>query len=162
MAKKERGDETPAPSSLKKNTSSAGSTKNGSILSFFSRAPNGTPNSASGVWTASSEAKGINSIAKPNVSVKKPAFKKATSNNVTPVPSSDAMGPSSSQENENGGILQEVEDTGLPSTTTPAKNVVAQVVNGKGLESSPSRKVLLFAPAAMCLYRVAKILPGQT
>lgn len=121
MAKKERGDETPAPSSLKKHTSSAGSTKNGSILSFFSRAPNGTPNSASGVWTASSEAKGINSIAKPNVSVKKPAFKKATSNNVTPVPSSDAMGPSSSQENENSGILQEV-------------------VNGKGLESSPSRK----------------------
>ncbi|KIN02401.1 hypothetical protein OIDMADRAFT_162578 [Oidiodendron maius Zn] len=129
MVKKERGDETPAPSSLKKHTSSAGSTKNGSILSFFSRAPNGTPNSVSGVWTASSEAKGINSIAKPNVSVKKPAFKKTTSNNVTPVPSSDAMGPSSSQENENGGILQEVEDTGLPSPTTPAKNAKHKAIS---------------------------------
>ena len=148
MVKKE-GPETPASSSLKKQTSSAGSTKNGSILSFFSRAPNGTPNSATGIWTASSEPKGVNSMAKPSVSVTKPAFKKATINNVTPVPSSDAVGPSSSQENENGGIPQQVEDTGLPSPTTAAKNVVAQVVNGKAPASSPSRKVLLFVPAAI-------------
>jgi DNA mismatch repair protein MSH6 len=146
MAKKERGDETPVPSSLKKQTSSTGSTKNGSILSFFSRAPNGTPNSATGIWTASSEAKGVNSMAKPNISVEKPSFKKVTTNNVTPVPSSDAMGPSSSQENENGGVLQEVQDTGLPSPAISAKNVVAQVVNGEALESSPSRKVLYLVP----------------
>lgn len=144
MAKKEGLGETPAPSSQKKQQpSSAGSTRNGSILSFFSKAPNGTPNSATGVWAASSEAKGLNSMAKGNVSVKKPSFKKVTANNVTPVPSSDAMGPSSSQENENGGIPEEVEDTGLPLPAAPAKKVVMQEFNGKALGSSPSRKVLI-------------------
>jgi DNA mismatch repair protein MSH6 len=157
MAKKETSEGTPAPSSLKKQTSS-GSTKNGSILSFFSRAPNGTPNSATGVWTASGEAKGINAMAKPNVTVKKPAFKKATTHNVTPAPSSDAMGPSSSQENENGGVLKEVEDTGLPSPTTPTKKVVAQVVNGNALGSSPSRKVCLEIPMIIYQRQPAKFL----
>lgn len=143
MAKKNESSEaTPArpPSSLKKQTSSAGS-KNGSILSFFSKAPvNGTPSSAGGTWTTNSEPKGVNAMAKPTVP-KKPTFKKTIVKNMTPVPSSDAMGPSSSQENENGGIPEEVEDTGLPSPTTPAKRV--QAVNGNGLAfgSSPSRKV---------------------
>jgi hypothetical protein len=51
------------------------------------------------------------------------------------------MGPSSSQENENGGIPEEVEDIGLPSPSTPAKRV-QQVVNGTlAFGSSPSRKV---------------------
>lgn len=148
MAKKEGMDGTPVPPSLKKQASSAGSTKNGSILSFFSKAPSGTPNSTGGSWKASSEPKGVNSLAKPNVSVKKPSFKKTTTGNVTPVPSSDAIGPSSSQENENGGIPQEVDETGLPSPTTPAKSVV-QVVNGKAIESSPSRKVLLFCSLSL-------------
>ena len=80
-------------------------------------------------------------MAKPAVPVKKPSFKKITVKNMTPVPSSDAMGPSSSQENENGGIPAEVEDTGLPSPLTPAKKL-QQVVNGSvAFGSSPSRKV---------------------
>ena len=161
MVKKEGADVTPTPSSLKKQTSSAGSTKNGSILSFFSKAPNGTPNSATGSWKASSEAKGVNSMAKPNVSVKKPAFKKTTASNVTPVPSSDAIGPSSSQENENGGIPEEVEKNGLPSPTAPAKNVVAQVVNGKALESSPSRKVFRRVRIVVCQQLAKLLFPGQ-
>ena len=80
-------------------------------------------------------------MAKAAVPVKKPAFKKTAVKNLTPVPSSDAMGPSSSQENENGGIPEEVEDTGLPSPSTPAKRV-QQVVNSTlAFGSSPSRKV---------------------
>lgn len=140
MAKKEGVDGTPAPPSLKKQASSAGSTKNGSILSFFSKAPNGTPNSTGGSWKASSEPKGVNSLGKPNVPVKKPSFKKTATGNVTPVPSSDAIGPSSSQEKENGGVPEEVDYMRLPSPTIPAKNVV-QIVNGKALDSTPSRKV---------------------
>lgn len=126
---------TPAPApSLKKQSLSAGS-KNGSILSFFPKAPaNGTPNSFG-------ETKGVNAMAKPQIPVKKPAFKKTTVKNITPVPSSDAVDPSSSQENENGGIPKEVADNGLPSPTTPAKKV--QAVNGHAMAfgSSPSRKV---------------------
>jgi DNA mismatch repair protein MSH6 len=74
---------------------------------------------------------------------KKPAFKKTVSTSITPVPSSDAPGPDSSQENANGGIPEEVDDTGLPSPSTPAKKAVQQVVNGNAmaLGSSPSRKV---------------------
>jgi DNA mismatch repair protein MSH6 len=141
MVKKEKPEGTPAPSSAKRQASSTGSNKNGSILSFFSKASNGTPASEARVWTASGEAKGVNTMAKPNVPVKKPAFKKATTHNVTPVPSSDAMGPSSSQENENGGVPEEVGETGLPLPTIPAKRAVAQVTNGNAFESSPSRKV---------------------
>jgi DNA mismatch repair protein MSH6 len=85
----------------------------------------------------------VNAMAKPSVPVKKPSFKKTTAKNITPVPSSDAMGPSSSQENENGGIPDEVENTGLPSPATPAKKVISQVVNGNAFGSSPSRKVCL-------------------
>jgi DNA mismatch repair protein MSH6 len=142
MVKKEKGESTPAPPSLKKQASSAGSSKNGSILSFFSKAPNGTSNASTGVWKPNSEAKGVNALAKPPVPVKKPAFKKTSVKNMTPVPSSDAIGPSSSQEKENNGIPEEVEDTGLPSPATPAKRL-AQEVNGNAvvLGSSPSRKV---------------------
>ncbi len=80
-------------------------------------------------------------MAKPTIPIRKPAFKKTAVKNVTPAPSSDAMGPSSSQENENGGIPEEVEDTGLPSPSTPAKKI-QQIVNGSMVfGSSPSRKV---------------------
>lgn len=82
-------------------------------------------------------------MAKPAVPIKKPAFKKTNVKKVTPVPSSDAPGTSSSQENENGGIPKELEvDTGPPSPGTPAKRV-QQVVKEEELVvgSSPSRKV---------------------
>jgi len=132
-----------APPSLKKqNSSSSQPSGQRSIQSFFSRAPaNGTLSSSNGILKAN-DSKNANAMAKPTVPVKKPAFKKTAVKNMTPVPSSDAMGPSSSQENENGGIPEEVEDTGLPSPSTPAKRV-QQVVNGNALVlgSSPSRKV---------------------
>jgi DNA mismatch repair protein MSH6 len=146
MAKvKEESNATPAkpPPSLKKQSSSSGpQSGQRSIHSFFSKAPaNGTPNSSSGILKASDPSKAVNAMAKPTVPVKKPAFKKSAVKNLTPVPSSDAVGPSSSQENENGGIPEEVEDTGLPSPSTPAK-IVQQVVNGTmAFGSSPSRKV---------------------
>lgn len=141
MAKQEKGDTTPVPPSLKKQSSSVAS-KNGSILNFFSKASNGTPNSSTGVWKPQSEAKGVNCLPKPTIAVKKPAFKKGVAKSITPVPSSDAIGPSSSQENENGGIPKEVDNDCLPSPTSPAKRV-AQALNGNTmvLGSSPSRKV---------------------
>lgn len=146
MAKvKEESNATPAkpPPSLKKQGSSSGpQSGQRSIHSFFSKAPsNTTPSSTNGILKASDTSKAVNAMAKPAVPVKKPAFKKSAVKNMTPVPSSDAMGPSSSQENENGGIPEEVEDTGLPSPSTPAKNF-QQVVNGSlAFGSSPSRKV---------------------
>lgn len=146
MAKvKEEGDATPArpPPSLKKQSSSSGpQSGQRTIQSFFSKAPaNGTPSSSNGILKASDTSKAANAMVKPAVPVKKPSFKKSAIKNITPVPSSDAMGPSSSQENENGGIPEEVENTGLLSPSTPAKEV-QQVVNGTmAFGSSPSRKV---------------------
>jgi len=52
---------------------------------------------------------------KPSIPLKKPTFKKTAVKSMTPVPSSDAIGPSSSQENENNGVPEEVYDNGLPS-----------------------------------------------
>jgi DNA mismatch repair protein MSH6 len=123
---------TPArlPPSLKKQSSSTSS--NGppsgqrSIASFFSRTPsNGTPKSTANVLTANDSSTNVNAMAKPNVP-SKPAFKKSKVKDITPVPSSDAVGPNSSQENENGGVPEGEE----------------RVVNGNGLVlgSSPSRK----------------------
>lgn len=110
MVKQEpSGSATPArpPPSLKKQSSSTGSgppSGQRSIASFFSKAPsNGTPQSANKVLTANGASKAINAMAKPNVP-SKPAFKKSKVKDMTPVPSSDVAGPSSSQENENGGM----------------------------------------------------------
>ncbi|KAK4124556.1 DNA mismatch repair protein Msh6 [Parathielavia appendiculata] len=60
--------------------------------------------------------------------------------NVTPVPSSDAIEPSSSQENRSTGTLK-VTGIHVTSPTTPAKIVQKATVGPKaGLHSSPSRK----------------------
>ncbi|KAH8669713.1 muts domain V-domain-containing protein [Tricladium varicosporioides] len=134
----------PSPSLKKQNSSAGGSqSKQRSIASFFSKAPaNSTPNSSSGGLKANGTSNAGNAMAKTNGSVKKPAFKKTAIKNPTPVPSSDAMGPSSSQENENGGIPAEV-DYDLLLLRTRTKKAVGQVVNGDtlALGSSPSRKV---------------------
>lgn len=119
MVKKEKS-ATPAPRATPRATPSS---QNGSILSFFSRkASSSTPTpsntSSNGVLQANDTSKAVNAIPQP--SVKKPAFRKNTTKTMTtPVPSSDAMGPSSSQEN------------GLPEE---------QSVNGTSFGSSPSRK----------------------
>ncbi|KAF4626298.1 hypothetical protein G7Y89_g11862 [Cudoniella acicularis] len=132
-----------APPSLKKQNSSAGpSSQQRTINSFFTKAPaSSTPNSSSGGLKANGTSNAANAMAKTNGSLKKPAFKKSAVKNPTPVPSSDAMGPPSSQENENGGIPKEVKNA-LPSPMTPAKKIVEQVMNGSALAlgSSPSRK----------------------
>ncbi|PMD12460.1 DNA mismatch repair protein Msh6 [Hyaloscypha hepaticicola] len=145
MAKvKEESSVTPAkpPPSLKKHSSSNGpQSGQRSIHSFFSKAPSNTTSSSSnGVLKASETSNAVNAMAKPAVPVKKPAFKKTAVKIVTPVPSSDAMGPSSSQENENGGIPEEVEDTGLQAPSTPAKRVQQVVNRSMAFGSSPSRK----------------------
>ncbi|TVY81493.1 DNA mismatch repair protein msh6 [Lachnellula suecica] len=139
---KDASEATPArpTPTLKKQSSSTGSASGQrSIASFFSKAPaNSTLSSLNGALK-SNPCNATNSMAKPAAAPKKPAFKKAAVKNMTPVPSSDAMGPSSSQENENGGIPEEV-DNGLPSPTTPAKRVSQQATNGNSVGSSPSRK----------------------
>ncbi|EHL01869.1 putative DNA mismatch repair protein msh6 [Glarea lozoyensis 74030] len=80
-------------------------------------------------------------MAKPKsvACVKKPAFKKPAMRNATPVASSDAAGPSSSQENENGGI----DDEDMLALLSPAKKVAKKEIDETSmvkLGSSPSRK----------------------
>ena len=139
MAKvKEESSVTPAkpPPSLKNRTPALGPSQDNdqSIASSRKHLRTRTSSSSNGVLKASETSNAVNAMAKPAVPVKKPAFKKTAVKIVTPVPSSDAMGPSSSQENENGGIPEEVEDTGLPSPSTPAKKI-QQVVNGNAMAS---------------------------
>jgi DNA mismatch repair protein MSH6 len=149
MAKtKDNSDSTPArpPPSLKKSSSSTASDKNQrSILGFFSKAATSGPKIAT---AAASEATGVSvksngvTASKPSSIYKKPAFTKAKAQNVTPVPSSDAVEAPSSQEDTSKDISDEVE-IGLPSPLTPAKSNSKQVVNGQNAVdfSSPSRKV---------------------
>ncbi|RDL29783.1 DNA repair protein MutS, III [Venustampulla echinocandica] len=122
---------TPArpPSTLKKQSSSSGpASGQRSIHSFFTKAPAAstpTPNSTAGGLRPNGTGNTANAMAKhkSSASVKKPTFNKLSVKNATPVPSSDAMGPPSSQENENGGIPDEV----------VGRNVMV-------MGSSPSRK----------------------
>lgn len=142
------GDKTPArpPPALKKQNSSATSSKNqSSILGFFSKGP------ANGVAAAKqtlvkSNGSRVNDTDSISVQAsqptKKPAFKKAVVQSVTPVPSSDGPDLASSQEDGLDGTAAEV-DPGLPSPSTPAKSSIKQVVKGGAAVdfSSPSRKV---------------------
>ena len=140
MAKKENSTTPAPPASLKKQASS--SSKNGSILSFFSKAPNGTPNSATGVWKPASESKTGNDVGKPCVPVNKPVFKKTISKITTPVPSSDALCPPSSQENEDEDTPREVHSLNMLAILNGANLIVAQQSKSTMLmDSSPTRKV---------------------
>lgn len=124
----------PAPALKKQNSSS---TKQSSILGFFSKGPASIGSTAKKPANDSNGTP-INGTPKAQISTvtKQPAFKKTIARNPTPVPSSDAAAPSS-QEN---GETDEVEDIGLPSPMTPAKRNVKQDINGVAF-SSPSRKV---------------------
>ena len=147
MAKSKGPEATPArpPPSLKKQSSSTSSTKNQTnLLGFFSKMPmNSKTDAGNNDTKVNGSAATVNGTAVSNGIAKKPAFRKSASKNMTPVPSSDAAGPSSSQENENGGIPKEVDATGLLSPSTPAKKLAQESVHGNGLVigSSPSRKV---------------------
>ncbi|KAL1876183.1 hypothetical protein VTK73DRAFT_9621 [Phialemonium thermophilum] len=59
--------------------------------------------------------------------------------NITPAPSSDAIEPSSSQENATSPVLK-VPHSHLPSPVTPAETVVQETGLGTDLASSPSRR----------------------
>lgn len=139
-------DRTPAkpPPSLKKaNSSASADTKQRFITGFFKKpSTDGTPTSSNGVLKPSSASANTNTVTKPTQPIKKPAFKKSSSafKNATPVPSSDAAGPSSSQENDNGGIPGDDEGNDMPTPTTPAKRVQQQAKE-LVIGSSPSRKV---------------------
>ncbi|KAH6720735.1 muts domain V-domain-containing protein [Leptodontidium sp. 2 PMI_412] len=129
MGKVKDGSATPAraPTSSQKQNSSAGPPSGQrTIQSFFGKkaaSSTPTPTPSNGVLKVNDTSNAVNAMAKPTLPVKKPAFRKPVVKSMTPVPSSDAMGPSSSQENENGGIPEEA-------------------VNGNALVlgSSPSRK----------------------
>ena len=140
MAKKENMSSPAPPAALKKQASS--SSKNGSILSFFSKAPNGTPNSATGVWKPNSEVKSGSDVSKPILPVKKPTFKKTLGKTTTPVPSSDVVGPPSSQENEDEQTPREVIFHDMLAIVTSTNMIVAQQNKSTlVMGSSPSRKV---------------------
>ncbi|KAL3427447.1 DNA mismatch repair protein msh6 [Phlyctema vagabunda] len=131
MVKRENGDATPAraPPSLKKQSSSASSSKNqASILGFFSKAStNGTPKTSANALKDSGSANAVNSTPKSVAPVKKPAFRKTVVKAATPVPSSDAIGPPSSQENENGGIPSEGVNGAVGAMSSPSRKAKKQI-----------------------------------
>lgn len=138
---------TPAktPATVKNNSTSTG--KQQSILGFFSKpalkaSTNGTP-STPNPTTAIKENKSLKETTKSNSM----SFSKRPSN-ITPVPSSDAPEPLSSQENRDMMADVKVVSDSLPSPVTPAEVVKKQQAEVKTkvmVGSSPSRKVSLDA-----------------
>jgi hypothetical protein len=138
---------TPArPSPLNRKASSAASDKSQrSILGFFPK----TALDDSEVVLKSGRKSNVlanrNSISNSSQPYKKPEFSKARSQNITPVPSSDAAQPPSSQEGTDEGLYKV--DIGLSLPLTPAESNIKQ--RGKSRLaaefSSPSLKVLLLS-----------------
>ncbi|KAL3300848.1 DNA mismatch repair protein msh6 [Colletotrichum asianum] len=125
---------TPAKTpSLKRQPSSSSGTQK-TIVQFFSKsASKPTPKPA---------AKGPDSspcLRESTRTNELPKVKQPPS--MTPVPSSDAMEPSSSQENMDGTGLKVAQDS-LPSPSTPAETVTPQVSRSRPVlpSSSPTRK----------------------
>lgn len=138
MAKDKGANATPArlPPALKKQSSSA---KNqSSILGFFSKGPagNGSAEKNSSITIKGTPSTSDTSKDQSSPVTKQPAFRKTVAKNLTPVPSSDAAAPSS----PGNDVTNEVEYTGLPSSSTPAKSDGKQDTLGV-MFSSPSRKV---------------------
>ena len=139
---------TPArPPSLKKQNSSAASSKNQrSILGFFSKTAPATPQADSIIVPKTN---GLSATSNGNAKLpaaisKKSRFAKSKGQNITPLPSSDPADIPSSQENVSNDVSDEVEN-GLPSPLTPAKSNIKQGVKGSRVAdfSSPSRRVCL-------------------
>lgn len=142
-------------STLKKQGSSVASSKNqSSILGFFSKTPNnvtlpvlkkeikteGSP--ATLAEASATKTNGTtNSKATPTPTAKKSFLKKASAQNVTPVPSSDAPDlPSSQEENRTVG---EVEITLLSRRTSAKTNIQRGNGSNDFPFSSPSRRVCI-------------------
>lgn len=133
------------PSLVKRSSSSMSTTgKQQSILGFFSKSSqNGTPTN-----TSTKSTNKATPVANPSPCLKENTNlnslqlnKKPKPANLTPVPSSDAIEPSSSQENHSDTTVK-VYKSPLPSPVTPAELHIKQVAPAKMvLGSSPSRKV---------------------
>jgi DNA mismatch repair protein MSH6 len=125
-------DKTSAAPSAKKSTP-ASTGKQQSILGFFVR--NGTPSTQRATPKDASSSPCLKETTKSNyMAIKtRPA-------NITPVPSSDAVEPSSSQENANHDKLK-VADACLPSPLTPAELIKQAAPAKVGAPSSPVRNV---------------------
>ncbi|KAI1074827.1 DNA mismatch repair protein Msh6 [Whalleya microplaca] len=128
--------------SLSRKPSSASSTakqqqQQQSILGFFSKTASqksktGNSNSNSDSLPCLQESTKSNSLQLLN----------KKSSHITPVPSSDALEPSSSQENHDSTATVKVLNNSLPSPATPAEVQIKQAVPTKAvMDSSPSRKV---------------------
>ncbi|KAI9762813.1 MAG: DNA mismatch repair protein msh6 [Chaenotheca gracillima] len=131
------------PPSLKKSTSSSQSASNQrSILGFFQKS------SSNGASTAPDSTSLRSKTSQPGSFIKKLTARKSSSQSLTPAPSSDAIGPSSSQEEDPAREDLDVVQNGLPSPMTPAngkasKSLSAAAENSSsvnGAFSSPSRK----------------------
>lgn len=134
----------PKTPSLTKKTSSTSSTTGSkqqkSILGFFSKASQNGPSSASGK-SANKDADSSPCLKETTKSNSNSLQLKKKAVNITPVPSSDAIEPSSSQENHSVSTVKVLKDA-LPSPVTPAELPSKQAVAAKiTMGSSPSRKV---------------------
>ena len=127
---------TPAPQKL---GSAVSTGKQQSILGFFSKAASTPPTAGS-----------VGSRTKPNTCLTDVTNKSNSFANkrgpITPVPSSDAIEPPSSQENLHTSV--KVVNQSLPSPLTPAERLVQQASTSNKPapavpSSSPSRKVCL-------------------
>ena len=134
---------TPALSRKPSSSSTTGRQQQKSILGFFSK--------------ASKDKEMTTTTATPTPKIpSSPCLRETTKSNslqlnkrpsksITPVPSSDAMEPSSSQENIDSATTVKVPKNchSLPSPVTPADIMIKQVVSSKPtvMGSSPSRKV---------------------
>jgi hypothetical protein len=146
--------EKPAPKtpSLTKRSSSSmsASSKQQSILGFFSKSSqSGTPNASSKSSTkkpTTVTTTNSSPCLKENTNLNSLQLNRKRSSNITPIPSSDAIEPSSSQENHSDATVK-VFKASLPSPVTPAEVPTKQAVPLKMvIGSSPSRKVYAVYP----------------
>ncbi|RYO84851.1 hypothetical protein DL766_001525 [Monosporascus sp. MC13-8B] len=129
---------TPSLSRKPSSTSATGKQQK-SILGFFSKASKDTTASPTPATTIASSSPCLKETTKSNSL----HLNRKPSKNITPVPSSDALEPSSSQENMDSATTVKVpRRDSLPSPATPAEVVIKQAVSAKAAvtDSSPSRK----------------------
>lgn len=133
------------PSLTKRSSSSmSASGKQQSILGFFSKTPQSGPSTASAKATnKSAPTTNSSPCLKENTNLNSLQLNKKRPSNTTPVPSSDAIEPSSSQENHSDATVK-VFKSSFSSAVTPADVPVKKAAPVKMVVgSSPSRKVRL-------------------
>ncbi|KAH7140124.1 muts domain V-domain-containing protein [Dactylonectria estremocensis] len=131
------------PAKATKPTAPTSSAKQRSIVSFFQKAAPSTPAAASSPLskvTPSKQSSCLKETTKANSLPKAKLPLKPSVKLSTPVPSSDAIEPPSSQENMDSGVKVAQMPLSSPSVT-PAKSRQAPARKSDALPSSPSRKV---------------------